>query len=723
LIDRNTARPIAMHAAMLAAVTIPEFLIAHLGVTFAVVVTVGGLLVYGFRDTFHLSPRRAFAIGGVCFKEARRRHVLWVTLLAIAGVIVICQMQHPYDEQDAARETAKFCLFATGMVVVLTILILACTNLPREIDSRVIYTIVTKPTSRLEIVVGKLIGLACVSAAMLIIMGLFTAGYLQVRSWSLNRSIASKLASQAVDPAMAATLTHYQRSGLLTARTLAEPREMQIVAKEPTVGDGRQWLFGSDQSLQIPFGVTRQNLTPPDDPAADPTSSGLVILAYCGFEATPDLERHTRELATSPYGPAATHPTTVPAPEQPVVTISILDADLHNLVDTRSFQNGGAATLTDPTGAHPVAFYLPPEQAGFILNRMPDGGVIYGELTANTFGYLYSVHAHSIRLLVPPAHDRQAAHARELMPLADVSGDLGAQETFQNDNETDTLAALYRTQPGTFGYQLRGSADPWAPMAVFPFRDTRARAGSDGNVSFELKMGIERGSEDSQSATRVSIEVSNPQHTGTAYRTTVLPETNRTIFFSIPAERLGDGNFDVTLRCVSPGQYVGVSRLSLHLVTSEETYLWNLAKSLGILWLMTVMVSIVAIFCSTFVSWPIAVILTLVVLLGHWGVTQLGDTLSPGLGRQVMTDLFGGSAGSSSTTQSISKSIDALAKSVSMFSRVLPDISQFSAIDDLDRGVSLPLSRLTDALSVLGVFGLPLLVLSYVLLRNKEVAP
>jgi hypothetical protein len=88
-----------------------------------------------------------------------------------------------------------------------------------------------------------------------------------------------------------------------------------------------------------------------------------------------------------------------------------------------------------------------------------------------------------------------------------------------------------------------------------------------------------------------------------------------------------------------------------------------------------------------------------------------------------LTDLFGGSAGSSSTTQSISASIDALAKSVSALGAVLPDISQFSAVDDLQRGISLPMSRLIDALWVLGVFGLPGLVISYVLLRNKEVAP
>jgi hypothetical protein len=35
----------------------------------------------------------------------------------------------------------------------------------------------------------------------------------------------------------------------------------------------------------------------------------------------------------------------------------------------------------------------------------------------------------------------------------------------------------------------------------------------------------------------------------------------------------------------------------------------------------------------------------------------------------------------------------------------------------------LPTTRLTDALKVLALFGIPLTVLAYVLLRQKEVAP
>jgi hypothetical protein len=54
---------------------------------------------------------------------------------------------------------------------------------------------------------------------------------------------------------------------------------------------------------------------------------------------------------------------------------------------------------------------------------------------------------------------------------------------------------------------------------------------------------------------------------------------------------------------------------------------------------------------------------------------------------------------------------------------VLPDISPFGATDELERGSWITFARLLDPLKVLAIFGLPILTLSYVFFRNKEVAP
>src|SRR5712675_1397499 len=97
----------------------------------------------------------------------------------IVLMLVVAQFQKPVDAQDAVRQTTSYCLFATGLLVAIVTIILACTNLPQEIENRVIYTVATKPITRLEIVIGKVIGFCRVSFWILLIMGLFSWSYLR----------------------------------------------------------------------------------------------------------------------------------------------------------------------------------------------------------------------------------------------------------------------------------------------------------------------------------------------------------------------------------------------------------------------------------------------------------------------------------------------------------------------------------------------------------------
>jgi hypothetical protein len=138
--------------------------------------------------------------------------------------------------------------------------------------------------------------------------------------------------------------------------------------------------------------------------------------------------------------------------------------------------------------------------------------------------------------------------------------------------------------------------------------------------------------------------------------------------------------------------------------------------------MLSILVVIIAIFCSTFLSWPIAIMLTLMLLLGHWTVLQLGGALAPGIGNRVATDIFG--AGSTaSQSRVVSSTVEAMSRMLNTLGEVLPDIGQFSAIEDIERGISISPTTLFNPITVLLTFGLPMVVLSYVILRNKEVAP
>ena len=135
---------------------------------------------------------------------------------------------------------------------------------------------------------------------------------------------------------------------------------------------------------------------------------------------------------------------------------------------------------------------------------------------------------------------------------------------------------------------------------------------------------------------------------------------------------------------------------------------------------MSILVIVLAVFCSTFLSWPIAIVLTVLLLLGHWGVNQVADSSGPGLGRQIVNDFKFTDVALSNV---VSTGVDKLSQALNLVSKVLPDTSKFDAIEDIEQGVSVSSDRLLEALAVMAGFGAPALVIAYIILRGKEVAP
>ncbi len=272
---------------------------------------------------------------------------------------------------------------------------------------------------------------------------------------------------------------------------------------------------------------------------------------------------------------------------------------------------------------------------------------------------------------------------------------------------------------GRFGQTLPGG--PSAPQAVFAFREVDVP--SRGEVPFELRLGIERSEaivDNREVLTEMSLEFVNRDNRQAHTVSGVFPENNRTFFFSVPSSVLQGGNFDVIARVVTPDHWVGVQQTTLGMVASTEPFIFNLFKSLLVMWLMTLLVVSISIFCSVFLSWPIAVVLTIVLLLGRWLVLQLQDSIQPGMGAQVATDL---GFANPNTARAVSASVDALARMLNTLAGILPDISRFAAIDQIEKGLVVPLAVIAGSGEVLLVFALPLVVLAYVVLRYKEVAP
>jgi ABC-type transport system involved in multi-copper enzyme maturation permease subunit len=692
----------------------PEFAYnpTHWLVVLAIVTA--GLLVYGFRDVLRFSLKRVWAISRICYMESVRRRVLLIMPLAMLGVIVVSQLQQPTDEQDAIRQTIKFTLFAAGLVVTTTSLILACTNLPREIESRVIYTIVTKPTTRLEIVLGKVLGFAKVSAVNLLVMGAFAFVYLGIQNYLLVRDIRGRLVEGSIDPLSRATYEYWSHEGLLTAKTFAQATDLQVYAHEPAAGDPRRWFYGSgDGDMIVPFNVSPEELLPRG--GAMPAENGVEFILRVGF--APSLHGRAATARRGALPVAIANPDAVPTTQQATevdsaqVRLEILDHNRDTVISSSQINAGQSITLTDPTGNTPAVVKLSRELAQNLLS-LPfffvsvagaSPGVEYFGVISQDPNPLNN----SVCLTVPAI----APNSTNVFGPANI-GD-GARYV--------PAAPIFRGRGGVSEQQLRGASAEQAPVAVYRFRDVPPQR--DGSmVGLEFRCGIERSDDDSDGSTptRVDIVIRNGLSTTGGTSLVIYPENNRTAYFNVPAEALAGGNFDLLLRNASTGHRLALNTPTIKLVAAEQPFFWNLFKSLSILWMLSILVVILSIFCSTFLSWPIAVVLTMMLLTGHWVVSQLGSALAPGIGTSVATDL---GFRDPSQAKVVSKTVEAMSQLATQLSRVLPDISQFAAVDEIERGIAISPPSLLSPIFVLLGFGVPFLVGAYVMLCNKEVAP
>ncbi len=720
-----------MYDAMLTTLAAGNFFTDNAGLIVALAIVVIGLFVIGLKDVLRLSPVRIWAVSSVGFTEAIRRKVLWVTPLAILGVILVAQFQRPIDELDAIRQTTKFCLFATGMLVTLTAILLACTNLPKEIDNRVIFTIVTKPTTRLEIVLGKVVGFARVSATILLIMGVFTFSYLHLRAWTMQRDVKQRLESPtAVEVALRPTLEHYIQAGLLNAKEYFQPSDLSFYSSIPENESARRWISGvGEQQVAIPFEIPADKIPATVEQAAEllgPMSLRIVgkvdVRRSKGAPEAEAVAEPTTKASTAPEGFEVRVPylpgkepvggeedlTGELAASLPYVGIDILDRDFYNLAEPQQV-NGGAPVEMKVGDNQTFNVQVDNAALPLIARQAFEGNParLFVNVRGLGQGYEFSVDPASIRLGYAPPSTTEVVFAEEYPSVKSEAG---------------TIRAAYRGRMGNHGLQLRGDTAGQAPVAIMSYRGQPFDADGRTHVPVEVRTFIERSGADEteESLLDLAISVRNADTNETSEAVVIHPDNGRTAYANVPAAALAGGNFDLLLQVNTPGAWISLNGMNVGMVSADRSFGLNLFKSLFVLWLLSILVVTIAVFCSTFLSWPIAVVLTVLILLGRWGVMQLGDSLTPGIGRQVVTDFrLQGSAESAV----VSNTVENLATALRTFSKVLPDIDRFAVTTHIERGVWIPGAVLWDALIVLLFFGVPLVVLAYVIFRNKEVAP
>jgi ABC-type transport system involved in multi-copper enzyme maturation permease subunit len=114
--------------------------------------------------------RRIGALAKLGFKEASRSRLYWVFLLFLLPYLFPAKWYFLYKAENELRSTVSISAYAMNFFLLVPAALLAAFSIPRDIRDQNIYTIVTKPVERFEIVFGRFLGYTGMLTVVLLLM-------------------------------------------------------------------------------------------------------------------------------------------------------------------------------------------------------------------------------------------------------------------------------------------------------------------------------------------------------------------------------------------------------------------------------------------------------------------------------------------------------------------------------------------------------------------------
>ena len=169
---------------------------------FVVLIRVLGLLAI---EIFSLRARRLYAIAKLSVIEANRR--MWAPWVVLSVFVVILAFTHWFLQPPEQRPAEMGRLYIGTLTLLCSLLItvmvtvLAPISLPQDIQNQTIYTVVSKPVRRLELVWGRMLGFMTLVTVLIAVFGVISLAYLWRNvSGTIKETEAQAVALEEKDP-------------------------------------------------------------------------------------------------------------------------------------------------------------------------------------------------------------------------------------------------------------------------------------------------------------------------------------------------------------------------------------------------------------------------------------------------------------------------------------------------------------------------------------------
>jgi len=620
--------------------------------------------------------RNIWAIACLTFKDCIRKKVLIV--VAVAALVIIASVFFPTagatekvgwgaeaGAADRLRLIETWSIYSITFFGVLLSIFLAASDLPREIEFKTIFNVLTKPVRHSQYLAGKILGFCLMVGLVVLLLGVLAFALISITAHYVPTH-------ELVKP-----LTPSDRR--LPVQCHIAPRDENIA---PALGSEDYWLFAPAQ-MRLEFRVTGVDAVVPD---AEPieTAGADVAMIY--------PERVTIAARVHLVKPGSGLSQAIEGTRPAVVKLRPSALSSGEIVKTVEVADGDELRATFDTETNRARLV---SQGGLV--RAAIGGAFKD-------GFLM-VEKDSLRVITP--------NGKSIPP----------NEAQVIPNDGDQAVA---SEPGTVKIAyLFEDLVPESERASFKVRLAMLNL-EDAQRRYDISLAAIDPSDPSRRISRSIEDLSNGHWASFDFDSSLISPDGRLVVEV--ASDPGNYHVGLPSGMVRYGDEKPAGERELAKVALSVKYypfIFNYLKSMLLLFLSFALVIFIGVAGSTFLSGPVSVTVALFVYFCGTLTEQISDigfTLrySPemgllGMGSQIIERGSRMSGFADRINQFASILVEGLL-------RILPDFQVFGTRQMVVGAVNIPAANVVEALRVFGIWAAGSFILAYIVFKFREVA-
>lgn len=697
--------------------------------TFAMIVVRMAIVVLflavGWREVRQLFRRpaknmgtglnRVWSVGRTTILEAWAGRIWLLPILWLIASAIMISAIRPFDESERMPLNIRMLLSSQEMLLLVMMLVMACLSLPRERERKIIITNASKPLSRLEIVLGKMLGFSLVAGIMVGVMGVTSWGLLHISNYRIMKAAAQSYELQQQD---------------YNQKVAANVKGVEIVP--PSEGTKQLATEGSLYAYNyVP--VRTENLS---------------IVGAIDLRQSPParlLKGGSSERAIYRFSPGliVPEPHLLLPPGQRAYFEFFFPVEMVT-VDPRPsrVQVRVVATRTDPRQMMPAVpvekvITLSPDGAG-VWEPDPEAGDLYsgmnerGEITINSGTVTVEVQCITpgvmLRVYDGADPDPETGNYPDV-PWNVLFRQVRGLEAVQPPQKNPLMRGFERREKQEIEGPKRSDMTPGGALveqAVFRFlgRDlAQVRPGPDDQ--FELGFTLDTYKTDNLDArTRARIQVKSLDSLAEQPFNHELEVTEkRLVKVKVPSRYLGNpdpakrGDMVVIVACWTPEHSISMNEGSCRIELPSTPFWLNLFKSEAVILLEAVLLIGIAVTCSVRLGWPVAMLVTVsCMLFGYFADFIL--ELQHGGGLEALN--YRPTASWSMTYQFFDTFTSGLWRVLGAIATFVPDFTIYKPQDYITNLQNMPLEVVLMNAVWTMIFLAPFVGLAYLMFRKQE---